>query len=60
LVMCRLIMCLLWIGGGISPGVVVDKSSPVGMSFDAVGLPDGAGSGPRVSRTSSVAFSRFV
>ena len=30
------------------------------MSSASIGLPDGAGSGPRISWTSSIALSRFV
>ena len=60
LVRCRLIVYLLLLGGGTSPGLFLERSAQVFMSSSSVGLPDGPESGPHVPWTSSIALSRFV
>ena len=60
LVLCRLILFLLRVGGEASPGVVLGRSFLDLMPSDFVFRPLGARSGPRVPWTYSIALHRFV
>ena len=53
-------MYISLLGGGTSPGLLLERLALAFLSASFVGLPGGPASGRRVPWTSSIALSRFV